>query len=150
MGAMNAQAMLLVRRELILADPAERGTLGPAASLKASRLADAWCADDSCPDMTNGLACRRHRSTFMLGVSKLIAGHEVSGDLSRSGVLYLRITPTGVVTPLTWGRPPHWFEGVRPELLLWGLERGWPESVEQARSKHPGLIAELVSRAEAV
>lgn len=117
---LNVRARNWAQRHLFLAEPSASATRTLVASLSVRELADGFCAYEECPDLGEGpgAACRLHTRAMILGVAKMIADHEVMCEMSKRGVLFVRLSAEGVLSPLGWSTPPHWV-AERPELVRW-------------------------------
>lgn len=111
----NVRAAKFAHRHLFLAEP-DAGFV--AASLSVRTLANVQCAFDECRFLEDGRGCRVHSRAMVLGVSKLLVGGEVLGELTTRGVLFVRLSPKGVLAPTEWSSLPHWFSE-RPDLVEW-------------------------------
>jgi hypothetical protein len=117
----NVRAGAFARRELFLAVPDEGF---PVASLAARVLADAFCRQEGCSKRRRGEehGCHMHGRIMAIGLAKLIATGEVIPELSKTGVLYVRLSPEGVLAPVEWHSLPAWWDRRRPEMMLWAAE----------------------------
>jgi hypothetical protein len=114
-GTLNTKAISFVRRTLFLADPMEgRDT----ASLAVSELASEFCLDRECEYHDGSRACRKHAQATMLGVAKLLTAGEIFTEMSMRGVVFVRLTPNGVLAPSYWTTVPHWYY-TKPDLVNW-------------------------------
>jgi hypothetical protein len=115
-GTLNVKAMNFIRQFLFLAEP-EPNRL--TASIAVSQLADEFCKHRVCSaGAMDSRACRKHSHAVLLGGAKLIASGEVLAEMSSRGVVFVRLSPTGVLAPLEWASIPHWWH-LRPELVKW-------------------------------
>jgi hypothetical protein len=114
-GTLNNKAISFVRRTLFLAEPREGSDV---ASLAVSQLASEFCLDRQCDYHDGSRACRKHGQATMLGVAKLLTAGEVLAEMSVRGVVFVRLTPNGVMAPSYWTTVPTWFY-TRPDLVNW-------------------------------
>ena len=123
---LNMRAKAFALRELFMMEPPERF---PTASVSVADLALTFCSYDGCGD---DAACRKHGRAMVLGVSKMIVAGELFAEMSRGGVLFVRLSPEGVLSPLLWSSVPGWFSE-RPGLVKWAeselLRRKWEARV---------------------
>lgn len=118
-NTVNVRAGKFAHRLLFLAEPDEGFV---AASLTARELAFAFCGYEECSgvDMAQKTGCRLHARAMVLGLSKMLVSGDLLAELSRRGVLFVRLSPKGVLLPSTWSVAPHWFRE-RPALVEWAL-----------------------------
>jgi hypothetical protein len=114
-STLNLRAASFVRRTLFLAEP-EGGR--PTASLAVSQLAAEFCLARECERYNSDRGCRKHAHAVLLGGSKLISTGEVLAELSLRGVVFVRLSPAGVLAPESWTTIPHWWYD-RPDLVQW-------------------------------
>lgn len=113
MRTLNTRARDFALRYLFLAEPDDGY---PVVSMSLAGLATEFCAKDGCDSPVN--ACRRHSQAVVLGVAKMIADGDALAELSRRGVLFVRLSAAGVMSPMMWTHTPKWwFE--RPQLVQW-------------------------------
>ena len=113
---LNMRAKDFAHRTLFLAEP-DPGF--PNASMAGAVLATKFCQHEECPDeMPGPNSCRRHSQGMILGLSKAIAEGDVHAELSHRGVLFVRLSPAGVMAPSAWSSTPDWYRS-RPELIEW-------------------------------
>lgn len=112
---LNMRAKGFAFRALFLAEPDEGYAL---ASMPAAQLAAMFCKYEECTAGGAGHACRRHSQTTMIGLAKLIAEGNAHAELTHRGVLYVRLSPSGVMSPTHWSSQPEWFDS-KPELVEW-------------------------------
>lgn len=119
--ASNVRASRFAFRELFEAEPNEGFSV---ASLSMRELANRFCAFESCDGIgEDGVACRSHSRAMMIGASKMVIAGDLHGELSPRGVLFVRLSPAGALSPLTWSSTPDWFNS-RPDLVRWALDTG--------------------------
>lgn len=107
---LNSQALDFANRYLFLAEPND-GFVVPSVSVR--EVASAWCEAQGC-----GSPCRLHSQAMMVGVSKAIVTGDIHAEVSFRGVVFVRLSPAGVMQFGDRESPPDfWFE--RPELVEW-------------------------------
>ena len=109
---LNVRARDFSFQHLFLADPGPH--FGPA-SVALRELASEFCARGGCD--CDG-PCRRHAQAMLVGVAKMIAAGEVFAEMSSRGVVFVRLSPAGLLAPQGWSSVPVWF-GSRPDLVEW-------------------------------
>lgn len=114
-STLNMRAANFMRRTLFLADPQPGRDV---ASLAVNQLADEFCLDRGCPDYFEGRGCRKHAHAMLLGGAKLITAGDVLAEMSLRGVVFVRLSPAGVLEPESWTNIPAWFYE-RPDLVNW-------------------------------
>ena len=117
--ALNVLARGFALRYLFLAEPLPGY---PVASLSVRELAAAFCESRGCPglvadgELPHG--CRKHVQAMLLGVSKMVAAGEAHAELSFRGVVFVRLSPAGVLLPESWSSVPKWWSE-RPDRVEW-------------------------------
>jgi hypothetical protein len=107
------QAREFAVRNLFLADPDEGF---PTTSVAVRQLASDFCEHVKC---TYGpVPCRKHQQSMLIGVAKLIAGGDVFAEMSSRGVVFVRLSPAGVLALESWSSVPVWFLS-KPDLVEW-------------------------------
>jgi len=106
---------------LFLSDPSP-GYHEP--SLALHELAFRFCENQHCTfaDMDGRSCCRKHFQAMMLGVSKMVCAGDLLVEVSKRGVVFLRLSPQGVLGPAGWKSVPPWFDQ-RPLLVGWAREQ---------------------------
>ena len=97
--------------------------------LSVRQLASFFCEYQDCEEEH---PCRKHAQAMMLGVSKMVVEREVLAEMSSRGVVFVRLSPKGVLSPEGWSMPPLWFYE-RPALVEWArndeVRRRWEARV---------------------
>lgn len=116
-GTLNVRAKTFIRRELFMGEPDEGFA---AASRSLAVLASSFCEYDDCDrfDPDRRYACRKHARATVLGASKMVVEGDLFAELSSRGVVFVRLSPQGVLAPLGWGSVPGWLSE-RPALVEW-------------------------------
>lgn len=114
-ATLNVRAKEWAFRELFLADPDDGHAT---CSLALAELASRFCEHVECSCRTSPMACRKHAQAMTLGVAKMIVGGEVLAELSYRGVVFVRLSPKGALSPSSWKSVPDWFH-TRPALTDW-------------------------------
>jgi hypothetical protein len=112
--SLNVRAKDFALRHLFLADPDE-GYM--TASIAVRELARLFCESEDC-----NVLCRKHAQAMLLGVSKMVVAGEVLAEVSTRGVVFVRLSPVGVLSPESWASVPDWFY-LRPDLVGWARGR---------------------------
>lgn len=118
-STLNVRASKFALRHLFLAEPVDNYMV---ASLSAAQLGWEFCSYDECEPPHETRGCRLHSNAMVLGLSKMIAVGSVLAELSNRGVLFVRLSPVGVLEPTTWTTIPGWVDQ-RPGLVVWAREQ---------------------------
>lgn len=113
---LNQQARDFALRELFLAEP-DGDFQSTVASLAVIDLAERYAKRRS----EEGQASRRVRQAMVIGVSKMVADGDAYAEMSARGVMFVRLSPQGVLSPQEWTTPPDWL-GERPEAVAWARD----------------------------
>lgn len=111
---LNTRCLDFAVRRLFLAEPDEGFVV---TSLSARQLASEYCEKEGC-----SRPCRKHSQAMMLGLSKGIVDGDIHAEMSLRGVVFVRLSPKGVLSPSAWSSRPNWFDD-RPKLVEWARER---------------------------
>lgn len=105
------QAEQFLQKYLFLFDPEGPH---PNASVALARAVTDWMEIDEA-DPTEW---RVRQRVMMRAAARMMEEGLLFAELSRGGVVFVRLTPEGVLVPTGWSSLPAWF-AKRPDLVAW-------------------------------